>query len=74
MKWPATKEEMLDAGWLYTNDGTCRGCKAPIEWWISPNGRKTPINIFCPEDVIFAHEETRESHFRSCPERDRFRK
>jgi hypothetical protein len=74
MKWPATTNEMRAEGWQYDNDSVCRGCKAPIEWWISPKGRKTPINVVPPEDVLFSNEERRELHFSSCPERDWFKK
>jgi hypothetical protein len=74
MKWPATCNEMYAAGWVYDNDATCRGCGAEIEWWISPAGKKTPVNTLPPENFIRSNLYLRGLHFASCPERDRFRR
>lgn len=63
MRFPRTPEEMVARGYQYDNDNVCRGCGADIEWWITPNGKKLPVNV-----------GTAEPHWSTCPDADRFRK
>ena len=35
LKYPVTSDELKAEGYEYDNDGTCRGCQAQIEWWIT---------------------------------------
>jgi hypothetical protein len=47
MAFPKTLEELKAAGYKYNGDGTCRSrkCEARIEWWITPRGKKIPLDI-----------------------------
>jgi hypothetical protein len=42
---PKTKEQWIDAGYVYDNDSFCRACGVPIEWWITPTGHKMPMTV-----------------------------
>lgn len=74
MNWPASSDAMKAEGWEYDNDSTCRGCHLPIEWWISPAGKKTPVDVIPPVNPLKNNAELRDLHFKSCTERDRFKK
>lgn len=74
IKWPATSKSLTEAGYEYDNPGFCRECGAPIEWWITPLGRKMPIFVQKAENVLFDSGETRVAHFANCPRRDAFRR
>lgn len=32
------------APWVFDGWGTCAGCKATIEWWITPLGKRFPAD------------------------------
>lgn len=74
IKWPATSDELKKAGYVYDTDGVCRGCQSPIEWWITPAGKKMPISVQKAGDVLFNSAEVRVSHFANCPEAKTFRR
>jgi hypothetical protein len=81
LKWPVTSNELRDAGYEYDNDGACKGCQAPIEWWISPAGAKTPMSIISAAErnpSIQARMkdplDKRQPHFIDCVERDKFKR
>ena len=81
LKWPVTSNELRDFGYLYDNEGTCRGCQAPIEWWLSPAGKPTPMSILTSadrNDSIQARMkdplDKRQPHFIDCHEAKRFRR
>jgi hypothetical protein len=63
MKWPATSDEMKAAGYVYDNDAACRGCGEPIEWWITPKGKKMPIRVKRTATIQHATADVREPHF-----------
>lgn len=44
MGFPRTFDEMKAAGYTFDNDAECRGCGDAIEWWITPNNKKMPMN------------------------------
>jgi len=44
MEFPKTFDEMKAAKYTFDNDATCRGCGDEIEWWITPTGKKLPMN------------------------------
>ena len=57
---------------------TCRSCGAPIEWAVSPAGKRLPLDVaFGPGNLLLDQhgvarvvrdgEGTRRSHFASCP-------
>lgn len=81
LKWPVTSDELKAAGYEYSDDGTCRGCQAPIEWWISPAGKKMPMSILKASDrnssiaaMMKDPGDKRQPHFVDCPDAKDFRK
>lgn len=74
MKFPATSDELKNNGWEYDNDSTCRGCQAPIEWWISPKRKKMPMSVVKTATIHQASLEMRQPHFADCPNASDFRK
>ena len=81
IKWPITSDELVKAGYEYDNDGTCRGCQRPIEWWISPAGKKMPMSILTSADrnvgiaaMMKDPGDKRQPHFIDCPDAKKFRK
>lgn len=63
MPFPKTEEELNSAGYQFTGQSICRGCGALMEWWITPSGKKMPL------DPV-----TREPHHATCPKADGFRR
>jgi hypothetical protein len=72
-KYPASSDELKAAGYEYDNDSACRGCQAPIEWWITPGGKKIPMSVIKPGDPLKTSAEVRQPHFVDCPEAANFR-
>jgi hypothetical protein len=68
MAFPRTLDEMTTAGYKFDNHATCRGCGDDIEWWITPTGKKIPMNI------MDRGASTATAHWATCPEQDSFRK
>lgn len=68
MAFPKTFEEMKAAGYVFDNDATCRGCGDDIEWWITPAGKKLPMN------PMSSGWSPATSHFTTCSDVDSFRK
>jgi hypothetical protein len=63
MPFPKTKQELLEAGYEYSNSGKCRGCGAGIAWYLTPKGKRMPLD-----------ERTFEPHWATCPKAKDFRK
>jgi hypothetical protein len=66
MGFPETIQELIKAGYHYDSDANCRGCGVRIEWYITPSGKKMPLDVdpegnCCP-------------HFANCPDAESFRK
>jgi len=83
MPVPETKEGLETAGWVFDNEGVCRGCGAPVEWWISVNGKKCPMSVVPldergevvpPGSLLRVLRFVRRSHFGDCPNAQDFRK
>lgn len=68
MAFPKTLDEMKGAGYSFDNSAICRGCGDDIEWWITPSGKKIPMNIM-ERGVSSAI-----AHWSTCSEADSFRK
>ena len=68
MAFPRTLNEMTTAGYGFDNHATCRGCGDEIEWWITPNGKKIPMN------PMERGSSPATAHWSTCTERDSFRK
>jgi hypothetical protein len=66
MAFPTTIEELVKAGYVFSNDGTCRGCGARIEWWTTPRGKKMPMDVDADGNCA--------SHWSTCPAVKDFRK
>lgn len=66
MPFPATLDELRAAGYRFQEHSRCRGCKAVIEWWITPAGKKMPMDVTDGGKV--------ETHFATCPKVAQFRK
>ena len=78
MAIPDKREDLVAMGYVFDNDAHCRGCGVPIEWWITPKGKKMPMSVkevkknegfFTPPS-----EFIRIPHWTDCPEADSFRK
>ena len=79
MAIPTKKEDLIALGWLFDNDAQCRGCGMPIEWWITPNGKKMPMTVKEVKDESRAFPQPilrleRIPHWSDCPKADSFRK
>jgi hypothetical protein len=74
VKWPATSDELKAAGYEYDNDSNCPGCGAPVEWWITPNGKKMPLTVTKTATIHHATADVRQPHFSDCPNAKDFRK
>jgi hypothetical protein len=71
MAFPKTSSELAAAGYVYDGDGFCRGCKEPIEWWITPAGAKIPMDVKRLGGTIGS--DVRESHWATCTSAEQFR-
>lgn len=61
-------DELRAAGYRYDNDAACRGCGDPIEWWITPNDKKIPMNS------MNKGTDAAVAHWSVCSDADSFRK
>jgi hypothetical protein len=55
-----TRRGMIEAGYQYIGNNTCRSCDKPIEWWLTPNQRNAPY------DPMPGEESVARSHFATC--------
>ena len=65
-KWPATSDQMREAGYHFDNEARCRWCEEMIEWWITPAGKKMPIKVKRTATILHASPDVREPHFADC--------
>lgn len=68
MAYPQTFDEMKSAGYRFDNHARCRGCGQEIEWWITPRGKKLPMNLMAESGSPAV------AHFSTCVEAPLFRK
>jgi hypothetical protein len=61
--FPRTDTELAAQGYEFKNKGTCKGCRAEIEWWTTPKGKSIPLDA-----------GTLEPHWSNCPNAGDFRK
>lgn len=66
MTFPATSDQLKRAGFEYDNDGFCRRCGDPVEWWITPSGNKIPLTVKRAGPVLKTSAEVRELHQAMC--------
>jgi hypothetical protein len=75
MPVPNNSNDLKALGYVYDNDSHCRGCGAPIEWWITPKGKKMPLSAVIVGSLAAGNrKEILEPHWVSCPNADDFRK
>ena len=66
MPFPTTLDELRSTGYRFEHTSHCKGCGALIEWWITPAGKRMPMDITDRGQV--------QTHFATCPRADQFRK
>lgn len=66
--WPKSRQELIERGYQFTGNNTCRECGKPMEWWRTPNGRSAPYDPM-PEICSAAN-----SHFATCTRAAAFRR
>ncbi len=65
MAWDyQSREELEAAGYRFLNTSRCAGkdCRAEIDWYETPKGKKMPLD-----------PDTLETHWASCKNREMFR-
>jgi len=58
-----TREDLIAAGYKHEGSSRCNGCGAEMEWWLTPKGKRMPVD-----------PGTGESHFATCPKAAQFRR
>lgn len=66
MPFPQTLDELRAAGYRFDSHSHCAGCNAVIEWWITPTGKRMPMDVTEEDEV--------QAHWASCPKAHQFRK
>lgn len=67
---PSNRADLQSFGYhLLTSTARCSGCKAPIEWWVTANGKKMPFDVRVVDDA-----EELLPHWSSCPKAQDFRR
>jgi len=66
MPFPETVDELKTAGYKFDGHSHCRGCGEVIEWWLTPRGKRMPMDVDARGNC--------ESHFSTCPKAANFRK
>jgi hypothetical protein len=66
MPFPETTTELVNAGYRFDNGANCRGCGASVEWWITPKGKRMPMDVDADGNC--------EPHWSTCPNAKEFRK
>lgn len=69
MKFPMTREQVKEAGYKYEFSRACRRCNQHLEFYRTPNKALSPL-----EPVIIDGVWYMDSHFKTCPYRDEFKK
>jgi hypothetical protein len=66
MQWPATAQQLIDAGYkIDQRPANCGSCRAVIFWTTTPAGKKMPIIGTGTDDE--AGRILYQSHFADCP-------
>lgn len=64
--WPKTRDQLEDAGYHYSHDGTCKGCGKSLTWVKTPSGKLMPLSAVDADHF--------QSHFVDCPNAKDFKK
>jgi len=70
MAIPNNRKDLEELGYVYTGEGLCRGCGAPMSWYTTPKGKKMPMSFVDDDGEI----EIIEPHWGVCPKAKDFRK
>lgn len=68
MAFPKDRDELIKAGYVFSNFARCKVCQEEIEWYTTPRGKNMPFDLM-PEGNSLAV-----THFTTCEEADLFRK
>lgn len=63
MGFPDSVEGLKLCGYKYQRSAECRGCQAPIDWYVTPAGKKIPMN-----------QDTAKPHWATCTVAGTFRR
>ena len=78
MALPTSKGDLEALGYVFDNESHCRGCGEPIEWWITPKGKKMPMTVKEVRErdspISPIKEIQRIPHWSTCPKADSFRR
>jgi hypothetical protein len=44
LRYPSTRDEMIEWGYKYTRLTNCKKCGGAVEWWVTPNGKRVAMN------------------------------
>ena len=69
MNFPASREQLKAAGYRFSFARRCKRCDAALEFYDTPAGRLAPL-----EGVLVEGKWLMDSHFKTCPFRDEFRR
>ena len=64
---PATRQQLVEAGWKLCYSRNCRLCHRPIDFWYTPKGAYMPMDMADADGL-------RRSHFETCPDAEKFRR
>ena len=68
MSFPKNRAEMLSQGYTPAGRDRCRSCLVTIEFWITPQKRRIPMNAMLDD------KSQAVSHWATCPTPERFRR
>jgi hypothetical protein len=75
MAIPDNSNDLRTMGYTYDGEGTCRGCKAKLEWWITPRDKKMSMSTKIVGTLAEGNRrEVLEPHWGVCPNADDFRR
>lgn len=63
MAFPKNSDELKAAGYIFSNDATCRACGDEIEWWETPAGKPMPFNPMTQGSSLAI------AHFKTCSDK-----
>jgi hypothetical protein len=70
MPFPPTRDELIAAGYRFSEHARCRGedCQREIEWWKTKDGKAMPI------DLMLDGTSKPVPHWTTCPNANDFRR
>jgi hypothetical protein len=68
MSFPKNRREMVAQGYTPAGRDRCRSCPVVIEFWMTPQQKRIPMNVMPTDDSQAV------SHYATCKEPERFRR